>query len=146
MDMENGARRKRGRPPKAARAVHRYCVRLDEEENARLEMRFLKSGMRYRSCFIKKCVLEGRARITCIDPAVMDFYIRLTHFRAQFAAVGRNYNQVVEDTRRKFGDRRAAAMLRRVQDATVQLVILFKGIEKLTREYRERYTDLTPEA
>ena len=41
--------------------------------------------------------LPGKAKIIHIDPVDTDFYIRLTNFYAQFAAIGRNYTQVVED-------------------------------------------------
>ena len=54
-------KRKRGRPPKKHRAIYQYSVRFNEAENARFEDMFLRSGIRYRSWFIKKQILEGKA-------------------------------------------------------------------------------------
>lgn len=134
-------KRKRGRPPKKQRAIYQYSVRFNEAENARFDDRFLKSGIRYRSWFIKKQVLEGKAKIIHIDPADTDFYIRLTNFYAQFAAIGRNYTQVVEDIRRKFGDRRAASMLTPLAKATIELVKLSQIHKSMTEDFRTTVVD-----
>lgn len=134
-------KRKRGRPPKKQRAIYQYSVRFNDAENARFERRFLKSGIRYRSWYIKKQVLEGKDRIIHIDPAYTDFLIRLTHFYAQFAAIGRNYTQVVEDIRRKFGDRRAAVMLTPLAKATIEFARLSQVHKAMTEDFRITVVD-----
>ena len=60
---------------------------------------------------------------------------------AQFAAIGRNYTQVVEDIRRKFGDRRAAIMLTPLAKATIELVKLSQAHKSMTEDFRTTVVD-----
>ena len=69
----------------------------------------------------------------------MDYYIRLTEFHKQFQAVGNNYNQVVRALKNNFGEKRAYALLRNLEKATIDLVVLSKRIIMLTREFEEAY-------
>ncbi len=59
----------------------------------------------------------------------------------QFAAIGRNYTQVVEDIRRKFGDRRAAIMLTPLAKATIELVKLSQAHKSMTEDFRTTVVD-----
>ena len=113
-----------GRKPKSDPAVHRYVVRLNSEENGRFNIQFQKSGLKEHSKFIK---------------ATMDYYIRLTNFYHQFQGIGNNYNQTVKAVKTNFGEKRAYALLRNLEKATIDLVVLSKRIIMLTREFEETY-------
>ena len=84
-----------GRKPKLDPAIHRYVVRLTSEENGQFELRFAKSGLKYKARFIKAMILEREMKVVKLDKAAMDYYIRLTNFYHQFQAIGNNYNQTV---------------------------------------------------
>ena len=124
---ENSKRRTRrstGRKPKTDPAVFRYGIKLTSEENGKFELLFEKSGMKQRARFIK---------------AAMDYYIRLTNFYHQFQAIGNNYNQTVKAVKSNFGEKRAFVLLRNLEKATIDLVVLGKRIILLTREFEEEY-------
>ena len=115
MRMEENKRKKSkkgvGRKPKSDPAVHRYVVRLNSEEN----------------------------KVVKIDKATMDYYIRLTNFYHQFQSIGNNYNQTVKAVKTNFGEKRAYALLRNLEKATIDLVLLSKRIIMLTREFEDAY-------
>ena len=141
--MEENSKRKTrkgaGRKPKTDPAVHRYVVRLNSEENGKFELLFEKSGIKQRARFIKAMIFGREMKIVRIDKAAMDYYIRLTNFYHQFQAIGNNYNQTVKAVKSNFGEKRAFALLRNLEKATIDLVVLGKRIILLTREFEEKY-------
>ena len=84
-----------GRRPKKDPAVYRYGIKLNAEENGQFELRFAKSGLKYKARFIKAMILDREMKVVKLDKAAMDYYIRLTNFYHQFQAIGNNYNQTV---------------------------------------------------
>lgn len=106
-----------GRRPKSDPAVYRYVVRLNSEENGRFDIQFQKSGLKEHSKFIKAMIFGREIKVLKIDKATMDYYIRLTNF----------------------GEKRAYALLRNLEKATIDLVVLSKRIIMLTCEFEETY-------
>ena len=137
--MKESSRKKMGRKPKADPAIHRYGIKLTNEENVRFEAAFSESGMKEKAGFIKKSIFGGRIKVVKIDKATMDYYIKLTEFHRQFQAVGNNYNQVVRTLKNNFGEKRAYALLRNLEKTTIDLVVLSKRIIMLTHEFEETY-------
>ena len=126
---ENRKRRKTGstgRKPKTDPAVYRYGIKLTSEENGNFELLFEKSGMKQRARFIKAMIFGREMKVVRIDKAAVDYYIRLTNFYHQFQAIGNNY-------------KRTFALLRNLEKATIDLVVLSKRIIMLTREFEEEY-------
>ena len=78
--MKESSRKKMGRKPKADPAIHRYGIKLTNEENVRFEAAFSESGMKEKAGFIKKSIFGGRIKVVKIDKATMDYYIKLTEF------------------------------------------------------------------
>ena len=130
---------KGGRKPKTDPAVHRYGIKLNSEENGRFDTLFAESGMRQKAAFIKKSVFGGRVKVVKIDKATMDYYIRLTEFYRQFQAIGNNYNQVVRAVRNNFGEKRAMALLHKLEKATLELILISRKIILLTQEYEKKW-------
>ena len=128
-----------GRKPKTDPAVYRYVVRLNSEENVKFDIQFQKSGLRERSKFIKAMIFGKEIKVVRIDKATMDYYVRLTNFYHQFQAIGNNYNQTVKAVKSNFGEKRAFVLLRNLEKATIDLVVLSKRIIMLTREFEEEY-------
>lgn len=128
-----------GRKPKLDPAIHRYVVRLTSEENGHFDIQFQKSGFKERSKFLKALIFEREVKVVKLDKAAMDYYIRLTNFYHQFQAIGNNYNQTVKAVKSNFGEKRAFVLLRNLEKATIDLVVLSKRIVMLTREFEEEY-------
>ena len=66
-----------GRRPKKDPAVYRYGIKLNAEENGQFELRFAKSGLKYKARFIKAMILDREMKVVKLDKAAMDYYIRL---------------------------------------------------------------------
>ena len=128
-----------GRKSKADPAVYRYGIKFNSQENDQFELLFRESGMAYRARFIKAVLLDKEIKVVRIDKAAMDYYIRLTNFYHQFQSIGNNYNQTVKAVKTNFGEKRAFALLRNLEKATIDLVVLSKRIIMLTREFEEEY-------
>ena len=139
-ENKNGKTRKGvGRKSKSDPAVYRYGIKFNSRETAQFELSFQNSGMVYRARFIKSVLLNKEIKVVRIDKAAMDYYIRLTNFYHQFQAIGNNYNQTVKAVKSNFGEKRAFALLRNLEKATIDLVVLSKRIIMLTREFEEEY-------
>lgn len=141
--MEENKRKKTtkcvGRKPKSDPAVFRYGIKLNAQENGQFELLFAKSGLKQRARFIKAMLFEREMKVVKIDKATMDYYIRLTNFYHQFQSIGNNYNQTVKAVKANFGEKRAYALLRNLEKATIDLVLLSKRIIMLTREFEDAY-------
>lgn len=130
---------KPGRKPKADPATYRYGIKLNAEENRKFELLFQKSGQAYHARFIKSMIFGREMKVVKIDKATMDYYIRLTNFYHQFQAIVNNYNQVVRALQMNFSERRAGMLLQKLQQATLELIVVNRQVVDLTKEYEERW-------
>ena len=73
-----------------------------------------------------------------VDKTLVDYYTKLSDFHAQFRAVGTNYNQVVKELRLHFSEKKAMALLYKLEQHTVELVKLSRQIVELSRELKEQ--------
>ena len=143
MRMEENRKKKStkgvGRKPKSDPAVHRYVVRLNSEENGRFNIQFQKSGLKEHSKFIKAMLFGHEIKVVKIDKATMDYYIRLTNFYHQFQAIGNNYNQTVKAIKNNFGEKRAMALLYKLERLSLELMLICKKVMALTQEYERKW-------
>lgn len=143
MRMEENKRKKTtkcvGRKPKSDPAVFRYGIKLNAQENGQFELLFAKSGLKQRARFIKAMLFGREMKVVKIDKATMDYYMRLTNFYHQFQSIGNNYNQTVKAVKTNFGEKRAFVLLRNLEKATIDLVLLSKRIIMLTHEFEDAY-------
>jgi hypothetical protein len=137
-NRENNSK-SRGRNRKKDPAVHRYGIKLSGEENARFTTLFLQSAMNEKAKFIKNMIFGTEMKTVTIDKATMDYYIRLTNFYAQFQAIGNNYNQTVKAVKTNFSEKRALALLYKLEKTTVELIVLSKKIISLTHEFETKW-------
>jgi len=133
-DSKSGKRRLKVNP-----SVFRYSVNLDEVENAKFLGMFAKSGLRNKSKFIASMLLGREMKVVKIDKAGMDYYMRLTNLYVQYQAVGVNYNQIVKALKTNFGDKRAIALLGKLEKETIKLVAYSQEILRLTKEFEQKY-------
>jgi hypothetical protein len=54
--------------------------------------------------------------------------------------VGNNYNQVVRELRCHFSEKKAMALLYRLEKCTEELVALTRQVVELSREFEERWS------
>ena len=132
--MKEKRKSKAGRNPKLDPAVYRYTVRFNEEEHNRFLAMFGKSGVYARSVFLKAHFFGQPFKVLKVDKTLVDYYTKLSDFHAQFRAVGTNYNQVVKELRLHFSEKKAMALLYKLEQQTVELVKLSRQIVELSKE------------
>ena len=130
---------KAGRNPKIDPAVFRYTVRFNEEEHNRFLSMFEKSGVYAKSVFIKAHFFGQPFKVLKVDRTLVDYYTKLSDFHAQFRAVGTNYNQVVKELRCHFSEKKAMALLYKLEKCTIDLVKLSREIVELSREMQAKW-------
>ena len=141
MDTETPKRtaKKPGRKPKNDTARFIICCRLNEEENNLLEGLIFKSGVESRTKFFKHALFNKEIKVVTIDKNTKDYFMRLTNIYTQFRSISNNYNQTVRAVKANFGDKRAAALLYKLEKETMKLAYLSTEILSLTEEYERKY-------
>lgn len=139
MNKNIGRQRKSGRKPKADPAIHRYGIKLNNDENFRFLQMFEKSGMDRYAKFIKAVLLKREIKVVKVDKTTLDYYIRLTDFHRQFRAIGNNYNQILLALKTNFGEKKALQMIYGLERRTIELAVLSKRIADLTLEYERKW-------
>ncbi len=129
-----------GRPPKADPATHSYKVRFNSEEHARFLTLYEKSGLYNKATFIKARIFDESFRVVKIDRTLLDYYQKLSALYGQFRAIGVNYNQVVVALKVNFTERKALAMLYKLERATIDLSSICRTIIQLTEEFKRRWS------
>ena len=66
--------------------------------------------------------------------------VQFENLYAQIRAVGVNYNQTVKAIHTNFNDRRAVALLSRLEKHTQELTVLFGQVVRLTEEFNRRWS------
>ena len=74
---------------------------------------------------------------------MLEYYTKLSDFHAQFRAVGTNYNQVVKELRIHFSEKKAMALLYKLEKCTIDLVKLSREIVELSREIQAKWQQQT---
>ena len=131
---------KAGRNPKIDPAVYRYTVRFNGAEHNRFLSMFEKSGVYAKSVFIKAHFFGKPFKVLTVDKTLVDYYTKLSDFHAQFRAIGTNYNQVVKELRCHFSEKKAMALLYKLERQTIELVRLSREIVELSRKMEAQWS------
>lgn len=132
-------RGKGGRTPKNDPASFRYSVNFTAIEHARFLSMYEESGVQSKARFIAARVFGDEFRVVKTDRSAMEYVTKLTSFFAQFRAVGVNYNQVVKELHSNFSEKKALALLYKLENVTKELVETAKKIEQLSEEFKSKW-------
>lgn len=132
-------RGKGGRTPKNDPASFRYSVNFTAVEHARFLTLFEQSGLQSKARFIAARVFSDEFRVVKIDRSAMEYATKLSSFYAKFRFVGVNYNQVVKELHSNFSEKKALALLYKLEKTTIELVEIGKKIQELSEEFREKF-------
>ena len=139
MATEKKFQRLGGRKPKADPCHHRLAINLNDVDYARFLTLYEASGLPDKAHFITSCVFNRSLKVVKIDKAAMDYYMRLTTFYTQFRAIGVNYNQITKALKSAFTEKRALALLYKLEQATRELVAINRQIMELTEEFERKW-------
>lgn len=137
--MKGKTRNVGGKPPKPDKAVHPVMVRFTDEEYARFLALYEQSGVYAKAVFIKARVFGAEFRVLKVDRTLVDYYTKLSSLHAQYRAVGVNYNQTVKELKSRFSEKRAMALLYKLERLTVELAEISRRILDLTHEFQQQW-------
>ncbi len=129
-----------GRPPKQDPAIHCCMVRFNEVEFARFLSLYEQSGVPNRAMFIKARIFDESFRVIKVDRTLLDYYQKLSELFGQFRSIGVNYNQVVKELKSNFTEKKALAMLYKLEKLTIELGEVVREVVLLTNEFKERWS------
>ena len=92
-----------------------------------------------RSRFIVGRIFDETFRVVRADPTKQRYLVRLNEYIAQISRVGNNYNQVVKELRIHFSEKKAMALLYKLEECTIDLVKLSREIMELSREMEAKW-------
>ena len=73
------------------------------------------------------------------DKSKVDYYIQLTQFYSQFRKIANNYNQAVKERHSNFSEKKALALLYRLEQCTVELIKTNEMIVLLCKRFEQSY-------
>jgi hypothetical protein len=138
--MNEKKTKKTGRDPKPDTKTHCVMVRFDNSEWNRFLTMYEKSGVYAKAVFLKEHFFGRTFKVLTVDRALVDYYTKLSDFHAQFRAIGTNYNQVVKELRCHYSEKKAMALLFKLEKQTVELVKLSHRIVELSRELEKKWS------
>ena len=102
-------------------------------------MRFLKmfdrSGITSKSAFIKARIFGEPLHVVTFDKSQHEYYTKLSDFHAQFRMVGNNYNQTLKELKSHFSERRAMALVCKLEKYMMEFVQILHKVVELTIRY-----------
>ena len=140
--MNEKKRKRTGRNPKTDTKTHCVMVRFDSSEWNRFLTMYEKSGVYARAVFLKEHFFGRTFKVLTVDKTLVDYYTKLSDFHAQFRAIGTNYNQVVKELRCHFSEKKAMALLYKLEKQTIDLVKLSREIVELSREMYAKWEQI----
>ncbi len=130
---------KYGRNPKLNSKTHCVMVRFDDEEWNKFLTMYEESQVYAKAVFLKAHFFGQKFKVLKVDKAMLEYCTKLSDFHAQFRAIGTNYNQVVKELRSHFSEKKAMALLYRLEKCTIDLVKLSREIVELSREMEAKW-------
>ena len=120
--------------------THCVMVRFDDGEWNRFLAMYERSGVYAKAVFLKEQFFGRTFRVVTMDKGLVDYYTKLSDFHAQFRAIGTNYNQVVKELRSHFSEKKAMALLYKLEKCTEELAALSHRIVELSKEMEAKWS------
>ena len=94
--------------------------------------------MTNKSAFIKARIFGEPFHVVTFDKSLHEYYTKLNDFHAQFRMVGNNYNQILKELKSHFSERRAMALVCKLEKYMMQFVQIMHEVVELTNRYEKR--------
>lgn len=111
----NRERKKGGRHPKLEKKTHHVMLRFNDEEWLRFLAMYEQTEVKAKAVFAKARIFGGEFRVFREDRTLVEYYTKLSSFHAQYRMIGNNYNQTVKELRCHFSEKKAMALLYRLE-------------------------------
>ncbi|MGH6732193.1 conjugal transfer protein MobA [Bacteroides hominis] len=137
----NRERKKGGRHPKLEKKTHHVMLRFNDEEWLRFLAMYEQTEVKAKAVFAKARIFGGEFRVFREDRTLVEYYTKgafipcaVPHDRQQM------HNQTVKELRCHFSEKKAMALLYRLEQCTKELAALTRQIVELTKEFEERWS------
>lgn len=120
--------------------THCVMVRFDDEEHARFLTMYEQSGEYAKAVFIKARVFGEEFKVIRVDNSFPEYYAKLSDLHAQFRRIGVNYNQTVKELKSRFSEKKAMALLYKLEGITRELVTVSREIAALTQKFEREWS------
>lgn len=135
----NKKERLKGRPPILNPRTHNIMVRLNDQEYANFLTMYEKSGCYAKAVFLKEMLFGREFKVIKVDNSTPEYYAKLSDLHAHFRRIGVNYNQTVKELKFRFSEKKAMALLYKLEQATRELVAFGKDITVLTQKFEREW-------
>lgn len=136
----NEEKRKGGRTPKLSTRSHHIMLRFDDEEWLKFLAMYEETDVKAKAVFAKARLFGEPFRVMREDKTLVEYYTKLSSFHSQYRMVGNNYNQVVKELRCHFSEKKAMALLYKLENCTKELATITRQVVELTRKFEERWS------
>ncbi|MEG1007648.1 MAG: hypothetical protein RSO15_15435 [Bacteroides sp.] len=116
----------------------KVCFRLDVQELAELDRIVGNSGAKNRSEYIKAVVFSRAIRVSIVEEKRGEDWKTLNNLYSQYRKFGNNYNQVVKVLHTTFEEKKALALLYKLENLTIEFVNINKKIMGIISKIKER--------
>lgn len=120
--------------------THCVMVRFDDEEHTRFLTMYEQSGEYAKAVFIKARVFGEEFKVIRVDNSFPEYYAKLSDLHAQFRRIGVNYNQTVKELKSRFSEKKAMALLYKLEGITRELVAVSREIVTLTQKFEREWS------
>jgi hypothetical protein len=100
-----------------------------------------QSGIRSKAHFILARTFGESFRVIKTDSSAIDFVMKLSALYGQIRSVGVNYNQIVKQLYTTFGEKKALAMLYKLEQETIELSKIGRDVLQLCEEFKGKFID-----
>lgn len=129
-----------GRPPKPNPRAFRYVVRFDAAENGKFLTLYERSGAINKAAFIKDVLLGKSFKVFTVDENTRIFIDKLSALHAQYRTIVINYDLLLKTLRENFSEKKALAVLAKLEKHTIELVKTNREIVALAKQFDERWS------
>lgn len=136
----NTERKRGGRIPKLNPKSHHVMLRFDDDEWMKFLVMYEQTDVKAKAVFAKARIFGEPFKVLREDKTLVEYYTKLSSFHSQYRMIGNNYNQVVKELRCHFSEKKAMALLYKLENCTRELVSLTREIVELTRKFEERWS------
>ncbi len=133
-------RKRGGRFPKLNTKSHHVMLRFDDDEWMKFLVMYEQTDVKAKAVFAKARIFGEPFRVLREDKTLVEYYTKLSSFHSQYRMIGNNYNQVVKELRCHFSEKKAMALLYKLENCTKELAALTREIVELTRKFEERWS------
>ena len=124
-----------GRPPKTNATAFRSSVNFSATEQAHLLTMQEKSGIASLSAFIKMRVFGTPFKVFVVDENTRVFIDKMSSLNAHYRTIAIDYDLLLKTLRETFTEKKAMAVLAKLERQTIELVKTNREIVTLARQF-----------